>query len=379
MAVSTVPFFALAVVASELQDEFGVSKFELGVLAAVNTGVGALIAPQFGKMADSIGGRNSVGLTLVFSGASAVILALGSSFAMLLVGAAVGGVAQGAGNPATNKAISVAVKEAKRGVSTGIKQSGVQAGVAVAGFTTPLMSASFGWRSAMWVYGIAAFALLLGLGVVPGKEVEAPEGRSDASPQRKLPMFVTQVAVFGLLMGFVGGGFGRFLPLFAEESVGFSIERAGLVFAVQGLVAVPSRLLTGVALDRGASARTMMVGMGVLGSVSLLIVAAATESRPSLLWIGTILAGLTLGTWNTAANLSMVRMKENAGRATGRLMAGFFLGLTIGGPVVGWSIDQFSYTPAWLASAVVAATGAAVVGWRSKEPAFETPVDTLKK
>ena len=73
---------------------------------------------------------------------------------------------------------------------------------------------------------------------------------------------------------------------------------------------------------------------------------------------------------NTAANLSMIREKENAGRASGILMIGFLLGLTLGGPLVGWSIDTFDgYTPAWLASAVVALIGSAVVARRPAEPA----------
>ena len=377
MAVSTVPFFALAVIASELQDEFDISKFELGVLAAVNTGIGALFAPTAGRLSDSIGARNSVLLTLVSSAASAAVLALASSFGLLIAGAAVGGIAQGAGNPAANKAISVGVDEAKRGVATGIKQSGVQVGVAIAGFTTPLMGASYGWRSAMWMYAALAVLAMAGLRLVPGKVdgTGVPVRPTDRSGP--LPTFATYVSIYALLLGMVGGGLGRFLPLFAEEVTGFTIERAGLVFAVQGLVAVPARLAAGVALDRGASARTMMTLLGVFGAVALLIIAAATEARPSLLWIGTVLAGLTLGTWNTAANLSMIRMKEHAGRATGRLMAGFFLGLTIGGPLVGWSIDRFSYTPAWLASSVVALAAAVVVAAGAERPDNEDSIGTL--
>lgn len=379
MAVSTVPLFAMAVVASELQDEFNISKFDLGVLAALNTGIGALTAPFFGKIADTIGARNSVGLTLALSAVSAIMLALAPNFALLAVASAIGGLPQGSGNPACNKAISVGVDQAKRGVSTGIKQSGVQAGVALAGFSTPILSANFGWRSAMWMYGVAAIVLLLGLRLVPRQNVLAPEGPSETTAASKLPTFVTQVAIYAFLLGIVGSGLGRFLPLFAEESVGFTIERAGVVFAIQGLVAVPARLLTGVALDRGASAQVMMVGMGLIGAVSLLMIAAATSSRPSLLWIGTVIAGLTLGTWNTTANLSMVRMKEAAGKATGRLMAGFFGGLTIGGPVIGWSIDQFSYTPAWLVGSGVAIAAAIVVGWRPVEQSFEGPIGTMGK
>ncbi len=377
MAVSTVPFFALAVIASELQDEFDISKFELGVLAAVNTGIGALFSPVAGRLSDSIGARNAVLLTLVSSAISAVLLAVATSFLLLVAGAAVGGIAQGSGGPAANRAISVGVDAAQRGIVTGIKQSGVQVGVAMAGFSTPILSANFGWRSAMWIYAALSVITMVGLRVVPDK-VGSADGRK-VQRQGQLPTFVTYVSIYALLLGMVGGGFGRFLPLFAEEVTGFTIERAGVVFAVQGLVAVPARLAAGIALDRGVSARVMMTLMGVFGGVALLIVTAATDARPSLLWIGTILAGLTLGTWNIAANLSMIRLGEHAGRATGRLMAGFFLGLTIGGPLVGWSIDQFSYTPAWLASCAVSLAAAAVVALSAQQPEIHTPIDTLEK
>ena len=43
MAFSTLTFFALAVAASELQAEFGINKFEIGLLGAVNTLVGCLL------------------------------------------------------------------------------------------------------------------------------------------------------------------------------------------------------------------------------------------------------------------------------------------------------------------------------------------------
>ena len=365
MAISTLAFFALAVAASELQLEFGISKFELGLLGAVNTGVGAIMAPKAGAITDQIGGRNAVAGVLIFSGVSAVLLAISPNFPLLLAASAIGGVAQGWGNPATNKAIGVAIDEAKRGVATGIKQSGVQAAVVIAGVAVPLMSASFGWRSAMWLTAGLALALLFTLRAVPPKADPPPRDASRVAAPSRLPSWVTQVAIFGFLLGTVGGGFGRFLPLFAEEAVGFSVERAGQVFALQGLVAVPARLTAGIALDRGASPKKMMLLMAAFGAVALLVVTAASDGRPSLLWIGTILAGLTIGTWNTAANVSMISLGENAGRGTGRLMLGFLFGLTVGGPAVGWSIDQFGYTPAWLASSALALAAAWVIGQRT--------------
>ena len=174
-----------------------------------------------------------------------------------------------------------------------------------------------------------------------------------------------QVGIYGFLLGTVGGGLGRFTPLFAEEAVGFSPAAAGLVFGLSGLVAIPTRIVSGAMLDRGVSARATLIGMAVVGATATLITWSAIDGPDGLVWAGAVLTGMSLGSWNTAANLAMIRQTGNTGRASGVLLLGFLLGLTAGGPVVGWSIDTFdSYTPAWLAAAGVALVGAALVAVR---------------
>lgn len=367
MAFSTLTFFALAVAASELQAEFGINKFEIGLLGAVNTLVGGFFAPTAGRLSDQLGGRTAMMLTLIISCASAVSLALAGSYTALLLGMAFAGFAQGWGNPACNKAIARGVEVSRRGIITGIKQSGVQVSVFLSGFLVPWLIETYGWRASMWLVAALSLVALFGVPLITELADGADESgnRSKGARDRPLPAFVTQVAIYGFLLGIVGGGLGRFLPLFAEEEVGLSLANAGRVFGLQGLVAIPCRLITGVALDRGVSARKILMWMGLIGAVSILLILAATESM-SLLWVGTILGGMTLGSWNTAANLSMIR-QPNSGKATGRLILGFLVGLTIGGPAVGWSIDSFdSYSPAWLASALFALLGAAAV-WRKTD------------
>lgn len=370
MAMSTITFFALAVAASELQDEFNISKLQLGLLAAINTGVGGLVAPHAGRLSDRLGGRRAMGFTLATSGISAVLMALSQSYAMLFAASAVAGIPQGWGNPSCNKAIATGIERHRRGIITGVKQSGVQFAVFLTGFFVPWLTESYGWRSAMWLAAAMSFAFLLGLGAITVLEQNDTDATSDeVTPTTvRLPPFVTQVAIYGFLLGIVGGGLGRFLPLFAEEEVGFTIQQAGWVFGLQGLIAIPFRLLSGIALDRGVSARKMLLAMGIGGAASVLLILAASPGPTVLLWVGTILGGMTLGSWNTAANVSMIRQGAVAGRATGRLMLGFLIGLTVGGPAVGWSIDNFDYAPAWIASALLALSGAAIIAYRPKAP-----------
>jgi sugar phosphate permease len=363
MAVSTLAFFTIAVAASELQAEFEISKFEIGLLGAVNTLVGGLFSPIAGRLSDRLGGRNAMAGTLLISGSSAIAIGLSTSYGMLLATMAFAGLAQGWGNPSCNKAIATGIEDDLRGIITGIKQSGVQTAVFAAGFLVPWLTREYGWRYNMWVVAGVSFASLFGIVWIR----ELPDGHQDFVPSTgekndgRLPTFVTQVAIFGFLLGIVGGGLGRFIPLFAEEEVGFSFEQAGRVFGIQGLIAIPCRLLSGIALDRGVSARRMLTVMGAGGALSIVFLLLASGGSPNYLWIGTVLGGMTLGSWNTAGQLSMVRQKQNAGKATGRLMLGFLIGLTVGGPAVGWSIDSFGYSPAWIASAILALAGAAVV------------------
>lgn len=374
MAMSVISFYALLVVASELQDEFDISKLQIGLLAAVNTGVGGLLAPLGGRTSDRLGGRRAMALVLLLSGGTSILIALAPSYGALLGAMAVAGLCQGLGNPATNRAIATGIAAEKRGVQTGVKQSGVQLAVFITGFTMPAITSAYGWRTGIWMMSALAFATVPFTRFVTELPMDT-EHRHDAAATRpaQLPTFVTQVAIYGFLLGTISGVIGTFLPIFSEEAVGFSAVDAGRVFGISGLVAIPTRVASGILLDRGVSARRMLAGMALVGAVSVMLILAASEGAPPLLWVGTVLAGMTLGSWNTAANLSMIRQKENAGRASGRLIFGFLLGLTVGGPVIGWTIDAFdSYRPAWLASAIVALMGAAVVAYRPKDPARAT-------
>lgn len=372
MAMSTFAFFALAVAGSALEAEFDIGKFEIGVLGAVNTLVGGMFAPTAGRLSDRFGGRTAMGATLVISGLTAVLAALSNSYLALLGVMGLAGFAQGWGNPSCNRAIAEGITETKRGIITGVKQSGVQFAVFASGFAVPGLTESFGWRSSMWFIAGVSVVTLLGLPLITTLETTDRKTSAHAPPTR-LPTFVNQVAIYGFLLGIVGGGLGRFLPLFAEEEVGLTLAQAGQVFGVQGLVAIPTRLVSGVLLDRGVSARLMLMWMGVVGAISVLLILAASGGAAGLLWAGTVVAGMTLGAWNTAANLSMIRQPD-AGRATGRLILGFLVGLTLGGPVVGWSIDNFGYAPAWIASAILAAGGAVAVARKPSDEQASLPL-----
>ena len=57
MVSTAFQIFVVSVLASVLIDDFGLSRFELGLIGSLNTAVGAVTAPLTGRVTDRIGPR----------------------------------------------------------------------------------------------------------------------------------------------------------------------------------------------------------------------------------------------------------------------------------------------------------------------------------
>ena len=73
MVASTFTLFALAVLASPIIDDLGVSRATIGLIGSVNTGLGALTAPWTGRVTDRIGPRRAVLGLLGLSAVAALV------------------------------------------------------------------------------------------------------------------------------------------------------------------------------------------------------------------------------------------------------------------------------------------------------------------
>ncbi len=68
--------------------------------------------------------------------------------------------------------------------------------------------------------------------------------------------------------------------------------------------------------------------------------------------------------WNAVINLTVIMTvpQSQAGRASGIVMMGFLLGLTISSPITGWVVDSVdTYNPVWWGAGALAASAAVVV------------------
>jgi len=390
MAASSFSLFALSVLASDLIDEFDISRGQLGLLATANTATGAILAPSLGRLTDRIGGRRSMLALLGLTVVGFTAMALAKTYLLLTLGVILAGIPQGWGNPATNKLIVERLAEGSRGVVVGIKQSGVQVGVFLAGITLPLAANTVGWR-----WGIAAYAIVTVILMVLTAATLAPDtpdnmGTISPSPQEPVtpiemqaaaratlsrapvrlpPPLVVTVAIYATLLGIVGGGVNRFIPLFAHEELGYSTTVAGLAAALTGLLAIGARIWWSHRAEVRGDTVSPLVQMAVGSAAVALMLAAASSVGAFMLWPIAILGAFSVSAWNSVAMLRVLNGVPSAstGRASGIVLSGFLGGLAIGAPVVGWSVDQWnSYTPAWFALAFLALVAALVARSRAE-------------
>ena len=362
MAVCTFLPYALGALGPFITDDLGITRTALGSLTTVTYIVGGALSPLAGPMVDRFGGRRSLVVTFISGAlAMAVVAGFGGHYAGLVAGSAVFGISVAFGNPATNQLAARSVRAGQHGMVTGIKQSGVQVGAFLAGFVLPRVAETTGWRPAL---SAGASLGLAGLWLVrryvprssgDASPIPAAEGTGGTRPAGGRPQLgrgVEQLTVYALLMGFGVGAVSAYLPLYAVESLGFSRGTAGLTAALMGFVGIAARVGWGRRQDH--TTRPVMRSLGTI-AVGSVAASAAMAAAPALgsgfLWAGAALFGATAVAWNALGMLSIVRDVEVtvAGRASARVLLGFYVGFLVGPVSFGWAVDHVGYTAGWIA------------------------------
>ena len=340
MALSMVPGPIIGILSRFFIDDLGLSRTEMGAVATGHAFVIMAASLPLGYLADRISGRWMLVLMLSFVFLGLMSMSFSWSLWSLFVFAGIAGLPSGGGNSATNNIIVENVPPGSRGWITGIKQSGVQMGVFLAGALLPAMAEALGWRTALALWSLMALVgIAFTLAVVP-----VPPDRSVGRPTREgggpIPRGVRWVSAYGVTMGIGMGAFFAFLPLYAQERVGVSVGMAGMVVAVSGVSGVVARMIWGRIAERAGEPAKPLIGVGLLGIGSIVLVWAAPLSA-LLIWIGSALMGIGPGSWMSVGMFAAISMAgpNRTGTGTAMVMLGFGLGLTIGPVIFGWAVD----------------------------------------
>ena len=317
MGVATFGQSVFGVLASDLIDEFGIDRWQIGALVTASGFTGALLSPFFGRVTDRIGGVRSVIGVLILGMIAMVVVSVSPTYFVLVCGALLSGVPNGWTNPATNALIVDNVAAGASGVITGVKQSGVQMGAFLGGLLLPALSAP---PTGVWPLPRSWCFPAVGLvGMSRRPEVEKrPRSGSRGAP---IPTAVHWLAVYGTLTGLGVSATTTFLPLFAEETQGWTATQAGLLIAGIGLVGVVARIGWGSISERWLGhGRTLRLLAAQSAVAALLLALASAGTLPS--WV-LIPAALLIGTgavaWNAVGMLAVMDYSPPGlvGRGTG--------------------------------------------------------------
>lgn len=369
MVATTYTLFALAVLASPIIDDLGVSRATIGIVGSINTGLGALTAPWVGRVTDRIGARRAVLGLMILSAITMLVAGLATNVWILVLAYVIGGIPQGGGNPATNALIAATLPPGERGVMTGIKQSGVTLAVFISGLTMPAIERGWDWQGAYVVFGVLFLVLTAVCWAVLPRDVGAPsvDSSRSAATSAPLPPLIRRLGLYALLMGLASGAIGRFLPLFAEEELGYSLAVAGFAAALSGLLGMGFRIAAARLAETRIAPTDLLVRLSAIGVVSSSLLALSIPFGRWLLWPAVVLYAIGHTAWNAVANLAVIMnvAQRDAGRASGVIILGFLMGLTIAGPATGAIVDGTGrYEIAWWSSVMLAALAAALLAVR---------------
>lgn len=384
MAVALLPSYALGALGPFLTADLGISRTALGSLTTVLFAVGAALSPVAGPLVDRLGGRFLLAVLFGVGLLSTAAAAAAPNYPVLLGAVALAGVGVALGNPTTNQLVAVHVAPPRQGVAIGVKQSGVQVGAFLAGAALPAIADTLGWRGALLTGATLALAGLLATALTVPPAPPPAEAPPDGSLARRrptgaaLPASVGWLGVYALLMGIGVGAVGAYLPLYVVERLGLGAGVGGLAAGLIGLVGIVARVLWGRRADAAptpVAVSLAWLAVGAVAAVGLLWGSAVLGVWA--LWAGAAAFGATAVAWNAVGMLAVVRdvAPGVSGRASGRVLLGFYAGFVASPVGFGWTVDRTrAYTLGW--ALVTAAFGLAALlamRWATGSPRGAAP------
>ncbi|AZU01655.1 MFS transporter [Brevibacterium linens] len=400
VAAGPIMLYGLSATSDSIIAELGISEAHFGLLATTCFGAAAIGNATLGRLADRHSDLSLMAFIFVLAALALLLVAVPDGFWLLLVAAALSGIAQSFPNGVTNRILLERVPDTKRIGWVGIKQSGVQVSQLVASLAFPVLALGIGWRGAALTVAIIPLILLALTwyslrttplltapktstdttlepetdtpaeaadptpGTIPTDTTDTPAEAAHRDPEpgpdrpARHPGMVWALALFGLINGIGVQATNVYIPLFAVREMGFSLVLGGATAALAGVIGVIARVTWARRMAKGASGPRLLLVLAFIalgGAVLFLIADAAGWAL--LVWVAVAFHGISALGVSVVLMAALMRaipassMVSASGMVTAGMFFGFALGpllmgLIVGSPggfVLGWITVGITY------------------------------------
>ncbi|MCF8531430.1 MAG: MFS transporter [Reyranella sp.] len=323
---STVPLIAAAIVL-----DLGVDPALVGVYLAIGSVAGFLTTLGCGGFILRYGALRMTQVGMAALGVGLAITTAGW-LPLFAAGAFIGGLGQAISTPSSSHLLGRLSPRHLAPLMFSIKQTGVPAGLMLAGVVAPVLAIEAGWRAALLV-----IAGLCALTVVALQPLRA-RFDTDRNPAQPLSPADIRANVAGVvrdpalrtlcvaMFSFVGLQtlFTGFFVLYLVRGLGYDLERAGYVFAIAVAVAVPARIGWGWLASRLVKPATLLALLGVAMAGAAALAAIIGPGWPT--WAATAVAiafSATAVSWHGVLLAEVARLSPagRIGATTGAVLA----------------------------------------------------------
>jgi len=312
----------ISVAAPQLQQEFGLTPGDLGLLFSAFFWSYAILQVPVGMVLDRFGVTNVSRIGAFLWGVASALVAFATGFGTIFGARVLLGVAEAPAFPANSKATGYWFPRGERATATAIFDAAAKFSNVIGVPLVAFAVVAFGWRWGFGLTAVLSFAYFLAYWWIyrdPSADVKlsraehayiveggaSPEGPSGASPFAMLGYLLQNRKVWGLTIGFAAYGYSFYLfltwlPGYLVSQMHMSIIKSAGYAAIPWAFATVADLVVGGWLidhliargyDETVVRKTVLVGGMVLG---LAVFGATTTDDPAwaIFWISIALSGL---------------------------------------------------------------------------------------
>jgi MFS transporter, ACS family, D-galactonate transporter len=312
----------LSVAAPQLQQEFGLSPEDLGLMFSIFFWSYAVLQIPVGMVLDRFGVKPIGRLGAALWSVATALTALAGGFGGVIAARMILGVAEAPAFPGNAKATGYWFPRSERGLATAIFDSAAKFANVIGAPLVALAVVNFGWRGAFWSMAVVNLGFFAAYWVWyrdPGEDRRlrpaelayiragggATEGAAAGGVSALLGYLLSTRKVWGLTIGFAAYGYSfalflTWLPGYLEHELHMTILGSAGYTAIPWAVATIADLIVGGWLidhliRRGGNetrVRKTVLVVGMLLGLAVFGAAFTTDPRWAILFISLALGGL---------------------------------------------------------------------------------------